>query len=307
MRNNIFKSIYHNNKYHNIDEPPKFPFIIDIELTNDCNLNCKMCSRQIMKREIGYMTIDTFDKIIEQCKDRDVGLRFIRWGEPFLHPHLLDFCKQVKDEGHPLHITTNGLVISESQMKAIVDMKVDSIIFSMQGVTEEEYTYMRNNNLWSLLMDNINLLIRIRGDRDKPYISINTTVTERDKEEDINEFKEYWKRVIGIDEVNVGRTSMARLKGTPPSNAGYIHCSEPWQKLGIDWDGKVTACCADYDNLMTIGDINKYSLYNIWNNNNILDSIRILLSYDCNKMLTLCNKCYPAYGNLSNNTSKKRK
>ena len=112
-RFNRFREIY------NKEEASSFPNVIDIELTNHCNLNCKMCSRQIMTREKGYMIRDTFNKIMEQCKDRDVGIRFIRWGEPFLHPHLPDFCKQVKDARHPLHITTNGITMSEAYMRGI--------------------------------------------------------------------------------------------------------------------------------------------------------------------------------------------
>ena len=44
----------------------EFPKVIDIELTNHCDLNCRMCSRQLMTRKLGYMNINIFNKIIRK-------------------------------------------------------------------------------------------------------------------------------------------------------------------------------------------------------------------------------------------------
>lgn len=292
-RENTFNKIYRSRKYKNgLDN---FPYIVDIELTNHCNLNCKMCSRQIMTRDKGYISRDTFNRIMKQCRGRDVGIRFIRWGEPFLHPHILDFCSQVKDEKHPLHITTNGLIITETQMKAIVDMKVDSIIFSMQGINEEQYESVRGC-IYNLFRDNIKKLVELRGDNKKPYIKLSCTVDEEDIKYS-GYIKDQWRDIV--DEVSVGITSWVRINGKKPEKLKYIQCREPYQKLGINWDGKVTACCADYDNLLTIGDINNHTIFWLWNHNKTLKCIRQILDNMDHRMLTMCKDCYPAYGNLS--------
>lgn len=284
MIQNPFKDIYNSEEYGVIGE---FPLIIDIELTNACNLQCSFCSRQIMEREKGFMSEEILKKVIDECAKHRTAIRFIRWGEPFLHPQIIEFCKYVKSKGLPLHITTNGLLLNKELCKGIIDSGVDSIIFSMQGLTKEEYEKERNNNQYDTLRTNIKLLSLMR--MGKPYMMITCTTTDST---DPTEFKNYWLQYV--DEVEVGRTNYARLN--PMVKYNYIVCKEVNRKLSVDWDGKVTACCGDYDNLLTIGDVNKSSLYDIWNGNPKLESIRILLANGCHRSLTLCSKCYPAYG-----------
>ncbi|MFH1366144.1 MAG: SPASM domain-containing protein, partial [Patescibacteria group bacterium] len=75
----------------------------------------------------------------------------------------------------------------------------------------------------------------------------------------------------------------------------YVPCTEVYQKLSVDWDGKITACCADYDNYLTLGDIKIDSLYDIWNKSEKLKAIRNLLDQGGHKCLSLCSKCFHFY------------
>ena len=75
----------------------------------------------------------------------------------------------------------------------------------------------------------------------------------------------------------------------------YAPCTEVYQKLSVDWDGKISACCGDYDNYLTVGDINNETLYNIWHKSEELKAIRSLLDKGRHKCLTLCSRCYHFY------------
>ena len=145
-RKNIFNDIYRSKEYAEVDEPPKFPFIVDVELTNHCNLNCRMCSRQLMNRKKGYMSDEVFEKVLEECTKYKAPIRFIRWGEPLMHPKIIDFSCQVLDSGVPLHITTNGLLLTTEMMEYFLNFQLDSIIFSMQGAGKRGYEMMRGNH-----------------------------------------------------------------------------------------------------------------------------------------------------------------
>ena len=293
MRNNIFNNIYRSKEFNDINNIPKFPYIIDIELTNNCNLNCIMCYRNIMKRDRGYIEEDIFNKVIDECSNYDVGIRFIRWGEPFLHPRIVEFCRRVKYTENPLHITTNGLLLNTSLMKNIVNIGVDSIIFSMQGSTKEEYERMRNNNKYDTLISNVDKLIEIRGDKEKPYIHISSTMTGKDNKEDIEKFKNYWDNKV--DSVGVGITNMSRFNKEDIQKKIHKPCKEVYQRLNVDWDGTISACCEDYDRLLSIGNIRNNTLYNCWNNNSLLNSYRCILNNRKFSSLTLCKDCYHAY------------
>jgi MoaA/NifB/PqqE/SkfB family radical SAM enzyme len=96
-RENPFRTIYDNADFasvlQNKHRLPDFPFLVDIELTNHCNLACIMCPRHAMKRDKGFMSDEIFRKIIDECAKYKTPIRFIRFGEPFLHPNIVEFCE----------------------------------------------------------------------------------------------------------------------------------------------------------------------------------------------------------------------
>jgi radical SAM protein with 4Fe4S-binding SPASM domain len=68
-------------------------------------------------------------------------------------------------------------------------------------------------------------------------------------------------------------------------------CDEVFDKLSINWDGKVTACCRDYDNKMIVGDLNKITLKKAWNSE-IISSYRRLLAERKYNLIEQCKDCY---------------
>ncbi|MFC1952770.1 SPASM domain-containing protein [Chloroflexota bacterium] len=75
----------------------------------------------------------------------------------------------------------------------------------------------------------------------------------------------------------------------------YVPCKEVYQKLSVDWDGKVTGCCGDYNNYLTVGNANSSTLYDIWNHSRELIVFRELLDKSLHQSLTLCSTCYHTY------------
>ena len=312
-RENPFRAIYNSECFKSVlvhkDEPCKFPFLVDIELTNHCNLKCSFCGQQAMTREKGFISEGTFQKVIDECSLYNTPVRFIRWGEPFLHEKIIDFCKYTKSKDLPLHITNNGLVIKESDMKALIEMDVDSVIFSFQGTTKEQYEMMRNNKLYDKLKSNILKLVKMRDDKPKPFIHISSTVTD-ESEMEIETFINYWGQIV--DSVDVGKTNLSLMPDQKIKSAeaakeikilrkqetikkNYGPCNEVYQKLSVNWDGKVTCCCADYDDFLIVGNTSDDTLYHIWNNSGKLKAFRELLDNMLHRSLTLCSTCYPAY------------
>lgn len=311
-RKNIFRTVYDNPHFKNIlkekDSLPGFPFLVDIEITNHCNLKCVFCSQRIMTRKKGYINEELFKKVVDECDRHGTPVRLIRWGESFLHPRIMFFISYVKTEKTiPLHITTNGLCLDEAILRRLVELKLDSIIFSFQGATPKEYRIMRNNNRYEELKANILKLVEIRGHKPQPYIQISTTVMDESKNE-IDDFVNYWGSVV--DFVGVGKTNLAFLRQSQGSKDGaakdieelekretiekiYLPCKEVYQKLSVNYDGTVSACCGDFDNIMLVGDLKSNSLEEIWNESRGLKAFRILLDEMQRSSLSLCRSCYP--------------
>jgi len=210
-RKNPFEKIYRGEKFNSVlknrKKPVPFPFLIDIELTNHCNLNCLFCGQQTMKREKGFMSEEIFKKAIDECAKHKTPIRLIRWGEPFLHPEIIDFVKYAKSKGVFVHITNNGQAMRDEHMPGVVDF-VDSLIFSFQGATKKEYEIMRNNNRYDNLKSRILKLVKLRGEKEKPYIHISSTMTNEPKKE-IDKFVKYWSSIV--DSVGIGKTNLSKL------------------------------------------------------------------------------------------------
>jgi len=311
-RKNIFREIYDSHAYKNILQHrkiPKFPFLLDAEITNYCPLSCLFCAQNAMHRPKGFMSVKIFKKLADECAEHNTPIRLIRWGEPFMHSKIIEFAKYVKRKGLPLHITNNGLKITEKQMSELTNMELDSMIFSLQGATKQGYQIMRNNDRYDELKNNILRMVEIRGEKEKPFIHISSTTTDETNKE-IKQFVDYWGSIV--DSVGIGKTKMSRfsanqlksfevarklemLKEHETADKSYRPCTEVYQKLSVNWDGKVSCCCDDYDDYLIVGNLNNSTLQDIWNNSWELKTFRAMLDRGMFKSLALCGTCYHTY------------
>ena len=259
-----------------------------------------MCSRSFMKRDNGFMDFDTFKKIVDEISLYNSGIRFVRHGEPFLHPKILKMVNYAENKGVLTFISTNGSILSE-KIANILESKLSVLRFSFQGIDKKSYELMRNNKRYDTVVQNIIKLVkeRKRFQSRKPFVIVNTTVTNENSS-DIKNFKEYWNKIV--DKVEIGWTSFARLETTVnrikhliPTESlhrTYTPCTEVRTKLSINWNGDITPCCEDINGELVLGNIYSMSLLDAWQSNS-LNNLRELVG----KKLLLdkiphCSNCY---------------
>ena len=253
-----------------------------------------------MTRELGYMEYDTFKKIADELSLHDSGIRFVRYGEPFLHSRILEMVEYAENKGVPTYISTNGSFIG-GKFDEIFNSGLSVIRFSFQGVDREGYELMRNTNKYALVSSNIKKLVKERAKRniEKPYIILNTTITD-EKSTDIEKFKIYWSKIV--DKVEIGWTSFARLENvvdrikylvpTESVKRTYTPCTEVRTKLSIDWNGDITPCCLDINGELTIGNINSMSLSDAWKSRNLNNLREMVGEKLLLKKIPHCRNCY---------------
>lgn len=85
------------------------PKILNLEVTNFCNLNCPMCVAK-NTREQGFLQLDLLRKIIkenqETFKNQFIWLHFN--GEPLLHPKISEIIKLLKQNKIRTRLSTNA-------------------------------------------------------------------------------------------------------------------------------------------------------------------------------------------------------
>lgn len=223
-RHDLFGAVLENAVKHvTWNSLTRLPRLVDVELTNICNLACKFCptGQKELKRPKGYMKIELAWDIAEECSKYNIPVRFVRWGEPTMHPNFMGLVRLFKLYDIPLHVNTNGLKLEPDK---IVKEEVDSVKISLHSIAS--YKAFKE-------------LVKERGDKPKPYI----TVAYLEGEQEYGDLE-------GADRVT--RTGVHDLGLTREE---IPKCWEVFTRMSVDWDGKVTACCGDYDRKMVVGDL----------------------------------------------------
>ena len=287
---------------------PDFPRIMDVEITNNCNYRCLMCPTGTgsQTRDKGFMSSEVYQKLIDEVSPQRTPLRFIGWGEPTLHKQWLEFLELAKQKNILCHFNTNGTLLNDRDMERIIEIGVDSLKFSFQGVDRTSYRQMRNKDNFDKVISAIKRLFEIRGDNPYPYMHVSTTITYESPEL-VSAFKEQLAWIT--DKVTVGRTILSHLnldkvtlddaemealralKEQESVIKEHPECPEIFDKLSINWDGSVSGCCADWDKKMVVGHIMDQSLDRIWNSKK-MTHYRTKIVNGENDQIELCRHCY---------------
>lgn len=310
MKQSNFAKLYKKPAFLNPYGHPlnEFPFYIDVELTNVCNLKCIMCSRQIMTRKLGYMDWGIYKRIIDETSRYEAGVRFVRFGEPFLHEEIIEMSKYARNGNVLLFISTNGLLLSEEVCRKIVTTRIDEVRFSMQGTDRAEYENIRVNGDYDLFVKNVRLLLQVRNalGSEVPFISLSTSVSKgTNKAKD--RFKTFWSDIV--DSFNIDVTSFVYVEHLDQVkeylddelvDRTHKPCTDVMTKLAVNWNGDITACCNDYDGELVIGNIRNISIKDAWESGK-LNRIREIVGKACNhERIALCSKCYHVTSKFDN-------
>jgi len=285
---------------------PEFPPYVTFELTSHCNFKCIMCPHTYMERKQRHMDFNLFKKAVDEIAEYGSAVRFIGLSEPFLHPQIIEAMEYVKSKGLLLHITTNASVINTGHIERILDLGLDSIIFSMQGLTKQEYSFMRGCADYDTVVSNIKKLHSMRAGSLKPYMKMTTTITERDDAGGIELFKQEHSKYC--DEVQItGTTCFTRIEKDyakrgiheklgikQPKRLEKIRCRAPYYELLVNANGRVSPCCSDSDEVFVIGDIALQSLRQMWDSQ-LLKAIRKVLDEGKTSLLSNCINCVINY------------
>lgn len=285
---------------------PQRPERIQIEITNRCNYTCGMCPRESFNLPEKDITLDLFKKIIDGI-DSIYNITLTGWGEPLLHPDLMDMILYTKSKGHHVGVTTNGLLLAPFIKKFLETL--DKLTISLDSIEEgHEVTDGHPSN--KVVQKNIESLLHNRGNRRKPIVTLQVTMHDKPQCLDTIRF---------AGEVGADRVYLVRLNN-PLGNSGFKrpslkeeleiykeagaiagkyrlqldnnytafdnrllrylykklrpimyrfdnYCPKPYDYLYINIDGKATPCC-DLPRY-EVGNLLKQGIDEIWHSDNM--------------------------------------
>ena len=245
-----------------------------LEVTNNCNLKCKMCIYTKLKIATGYMSKSLFESCVDQLSQMGVETLYLHFGgESLVHPHFKDYLRYAiskRNKGGIANVAwvENGMLFSRDIADLVVDLEVDQIGFSIDGIGQVNDNIRLGSN-YSVIEKNIKYLLKRRGISKKPEIYLSMCEYGKTEEQKLDVYREWIPFVDSItlipsilpDNTWEDKDEASRTLGTikPPN-----FCCFPLEIMAISWDGKVTGCCLDYIFKMDLGDAKKESLKQIW-------------------------------------------
>lgn len=268
----------------------KHPEIIEVELTNDCNMGCLHCHRTLfMKREVGYMKFESFKKIIDEIAEYPVAfLRIVGQGEPTLHPQFREMMEYVSGKSIKIELTTNGEIFEIFSFEEILRWDIDIIGVSIDGIDGPSYNKIRIGGDYNKLKKSLTQFYEFRNKvkRKYPMICVRNVILPNYTPRQIENFNLDW--ISASDQVT-HNTFHDKIQSSSPT--GFNRCKDIFFYAHLNFDGSIRQCAYDflYGKNEMIGNIKNNSVANIWNS----DSMKIMRWRHYKKDFpTACKKCH---------------
>ena len=238
---------------------------------------------------------------------------------PLDKQYLFELARFVVEENYNHHCGSNQLFNKEVDEVYLEELKLDNskivksglkkIIISLDGVTQETYeTYRVGGNLNKTLqaIEYINAEKKAQNSR-FPAIELQMIIF-RHNEHEIEAFKKIARKMkvqkITIKTAQIyNYTEKTELIPTIKKYSRYktingnwelkkkLHnrCLRMWQSAVITTDGELLPCCFDKNADFSYGNLNKYSVKELWNNDKALSFRKRILSN--RKSIDMCQNC----------------
>lgn len=292
----------------NNDEFLPFPRVLRIEPASQCNLSCSHCPTGTVEMTRSVMTEEIFERVLEEIEYHKNAIKvivFYHGGEPLLNRNFYDMVAKVKKINSSFFVKTvsNGMALTLSHAKEILNSGLDVIEFSLDGESSEESQYIREQSNTAKIVKNIQALIDLKTQFNAsiPEIYIATTQFLRDKtlidipeeapvprwlEETFNGKVSGFKSTFALQWPHMGDSGKYDFLTVNGQDSN--ECDHIINTLTIRSDGIVVPCCYDLTSKLEMGNIMKQSLNDIWNGR----KYQILRhSIDNKKYISICAKC----------------
>ena len=299
---------------------PKYvPSVVYLEICRSCNLNCPMCLRRVLPSSelSGNMDLDTAKNIINNL-GKVVGIGLSGWGEPLLHPQIIDLLRYISEKGILISFDTNGVLLKDYARELVkiktlyhIGLSIDfiskevkhthTLITSLEGlkaILDEKrkicrrYPHLRVT--MTVMKCNVAEIPRIVMEIAKYgckwfdchlVIVFDKTLPEEYKRPDINEFVRYFNEAKKIGREKGIKVTYERKERVMLEDKGVTICNEPWKAPFIDYKGMVHPCC--FYLTKKLGDARTQLISEIWRGELYMDFRRQLL----HKEEPFCRNC----------------
>jgi len=286
------------------------PVHLTVEPTNICNLQCPVCETGagVLGRPKGYMSLDSFKKILDSVGEQIIALMLYHMGEPFLNKDTYAMIRYAVDKGIYVSACTNGEILD---MDGLVDSRLSEISFQIGGITQKTHEVYRVGGDLGKTMNNLSEVIvaKSRG-QISTKIQVGFIVMKHNEHE-VERAKRKLE-TMGVDETVIISPCVRTIeqgKELLPTEDKYWYydreafaggdliprkrpnnrCWWIYYSTVVLWTGEVVPCCRDACGHHIMGNLLEQNMKEIWNGDRYR-SFRYAISVQQRK-LPLCRLC----------------
>ena len=293
---------------------PGFPYMLQIEPTNFCNLSCTVCPAAANKSELNrdrrHLRFDEFKKIVDDLEDYLLFLVMWEWGEPFLNPELPDMLRYASDRGIKTVTSTNAHFLHDTgYLQRILTSGLSTLIIAIDSLKNDSYEFYRRGGNLDIALAGLKNVVTLKK-KLHSATRINLRMVLMNSNEDERDHLRSVARRLQVDTFTVKTAypncgaiqNDALIVPTNPEHRRYAYkpgtferirtggpCTKPWFMFNIHSNGNVVACNYDYNQEMTVGNAFEQPLTGIWNSE-ACRALRKKLFYD-KDTLPKCREC----------------
>ncbi len=119
---------------------------MQIELTNYCNLKCKVCPTGIgeLNRQPKAMDPALFERLMNEVGPYLLTAHLFAWGESLLHPQLADILRITQHHRGTTSLSTNGQNLdNEKVLQVLINYPPTYLIVALDGLTDDTNSVFR--------------------------------------------------------------------------------------------------------------------------------------------------------------------
>ncbi len=249
-----------------LTRPLTWPDRMYLESTNACNLRCIMCPTGLGKqvRPKGFMDYDLFTRIVDEMAPHVSTTTLHIWGEPLLHPRLVDMIAYCRAHGLRSEISTNAVLLTPDVGRRILQAGLGAIYLCLDGATPETYERVRRQADYEETRANIEAFLEERKRLGQSETQVKLQIIEiAPTHDEIAEFRRQWA-ARGVDHINVKAfdswggqiEEVSKLRpGERALPARRFPCPNLWYHVHIYWDGTLVSCDRDFNAAYPLGNV----------------------------------------------------
>lgn len=255
------------------DESGEFiPHRVDIETCRQCNARCQYCPQSVSPKERGVMSLELFDLVLSALGDTvPQWIALNHYGEPLLDPFFRERVERLRERRYPLHLFTNGTLLSDSLVEFLGGGGVYDFVFNFPSIDKDEWCEFMQMTETSYKKARHSIERCLSTDTaNKRGVTIAVNAISDNLQERAERIRDHFSafgpvRMI-IEESNSRTGSIVNKLVRIDSHSAktlYGGCDRSSNHLHVSWEGKVFLCCQDYEQKIVLGDLTRDSIASI--------------------------------------------